>query len=125
MQNWSHKPHLPFTGNLTNHIQIKHPKKCSKTAGSDNDNHDDGNTFANNGLGPGSSKLLEDFAWRGLLNPAHEATQEGLYQLFTAWLHDNDLPWTTGKAPSIQCLFHYLKVRFVLPFDTTVRNYVA
>ena len=97
MQNWSDEPHLPFTGNLTNHIWNKHPEKCSKIAGSDNNNYD-GNTFADNGLGPGSSKPLEDFARHGFLNPAREATQEGFYRLFAAWLLDDDLPWTTGET---------------------------
>ena len=123
-QKWSDEPHLPFTGNLTNHIRIKHPEKCSNPAGSD-DNNDDGNAFPDNGFGPGSSKLLEDFARRGFLNPAREATQDGFYQLFAAWLLDDDLPWTTGETPSIHRLFRYLKVRFSLPSDTTVRNYVA
>ena len=131
MQNWSDEPHLPFTSNLTNHIWIKHPKKHSKTAGSDDGNHDNGNTFIDNGLGPGSSKLLEGFSQHGFLNPACEVTQEGFYQLFAAWLLYDDLPWTTGKTPSIQHLFHYLKVRFFLPTlslslsDTTVRNYAV
>ena len=126
-QNWSDEPHLPFTGNLTNHIRLKHPEKRSKPAGSDDGNSDDdGDAFTtNNGLGPGSSKLLEDFARRGFLNPAREATQEGFYRLFAAWLLDDDLPWTTGETTSIKRLFRYLKVRFSLPTDTTVRNYVA
>jgi hypothetical protein len=126
-QKWSDEPHLPFTGNLTNHLRNKHPEKCSIPAGSDDEN--DGNTLAtgnrDNGFGPGSSKLLEDFARHGFLNPAREATQDGFYRLFAAWLLNDDLPWTTGETPSIHRLFRYLKVRFSLPSDTTVRNYVA
>jgi hypothetical protein len=35
------------------------------------------------------------------------------------------LPWTSGEAPSLALLFRYLKVRFYLPSDTTVRNQLA
>ena len=58
----------------------------------------------------------------GELNPAVNPTQTGFYRLFAAWILDKSLPWTTGEAPSLKLLFQYLKVKFVLPSDTTVRN---
>ena len=45
--------------------------------------------------------------------------------MFAAWILNESLPWTTGEAPSLQLLFKYLKINFMLPSDTTVRNQLA
>ncbi|CDO78267.1 hypothetical protein BN946_scf184558.g1, partial [Trametes cinnabarina] len=42
-----------------------------------------------------------------------------------AWILDEDLPFTTGESLSLARLFKYLKIKFVLPSDTTVRNVLA
>ncbi|KZP08160.1 hypothetical protein FIBSPDRAFT_670922, partial [Athelia psychrophila] len=50
---------------------------------------------------------------------------KGFLQIFSAWLLEDDLPWTTGESPGLKRLFEYLHVRFSLPSDTTVRNTLA
>ncbi|KAF8979619.1 hypothetical protein BDQ17DRAFT_1170237, partial [Cyathus striatus] len=50
---------------------------------------------------------------------------KGFLHLFSAWILDESLPWTTGEAPSLHLLFKYLKVRYTLPSDQTVRNQLA
>ncbi|TFK20223.1 hypothetical protein FA15DRAFT_553216, partial [Coprinopsis marcescibilis] len=50
---------------------------------------------------------------------------QGFQQLFAAWILDEDLPWTTGKSPMLSQLFSYLKIKFVLPLDMSVRNTLA
>jgi hypothetical protein len=117
-QTWDDEPKRPFTGNLTNHIRDSHRKVLTSESTNQTQEFDDG-------FGPASSALMEEFAKEGFLNPAREATQEGFYRLFAAWLLDDDHPWTTGETPSIRRLFHYLKIKFLLPSDTTVRRYVA
>jgi len=72
-----------------------------------------------------SAELMREYLRDGELNPAVTAIQTGFYRLFAAWILDESLPWTTGEAPTLQILFKYLKVNFVLPTDTTVRNHLA
>ncbi|KAF8142376.1 hypothetical protein K438DRAFT_1450176, partial [Mycena galopus ATCC 62051] len=50
---------------------------------------------------------------------------KGFLTIFSAWLLEDDLPFTTGETPGIQRLFKYLKCKFLLPSDTTVRNTLA
>ncbi|THU83217.1 hypothetical protein K435DRAFT_620156, partial [Dendrothele bispora CBS 962.96] len=50
---------------------------------------------------------------------------QGFLHLFTSWILDEDLPWTTGKSPSLALLFKYLKANMVLLSDTTVHNQLA
>ena len=69
-----------------------------------------------------SADLMAEYLKAGELNPAVMATQKGFLRLFSAWILDESLPWTTGEAPSLDLLFKYLKVKFILPSDTTVRN---
>lgn len=68
---------------------------------------------------------MEAYLKEGVLNPAVVPTQKGFLRLFGAWILDEDLPFTTGEAPSLDRLFRYMKVNFVLPSDTTVRNVLA
>jgi hypothetical protein len=68
---------------------------------------------------------MREYLRDGELNPAVTATQTGFYRLFAAWILDESLPWTTGEVPTLQILFKYLKVNFVLLTDTTVRNHLA
>ena len=65
---------------------------------------------------------MREYLRNGELNRAIEATQTGFLRLFAAWILDESLPWTTGEAPSLKLLFQYLKVKFILPSDTTIRN---
>ncbi|KAI0363188.1 hypothetical protein BV20DRAFT_921329, partial [Pilatotrama ljubarskyi] len=50
---------------------------------------------------------------------------KGFYRVFAAWILDDNLPFTMGESPSLARLFQYLKVKFILPSDTTVRNVLA
>lgn len=69
-----------------------------------------------------SADLMRAYLKDGELNPAVNPMQTGFYHLFTAWILDESLPWTTGEALTLKLLFQYLKVKFMLPTDTTVRN---
>ena len=69
-----------------------------------------------------SADLMRAYLKDGELNPAVNPTQMGFYHLFTAWILDESLPWTTGEALSLKLLFQYLKVEFTLLTDTTVCN---
>ena len=57
--------------------------------------------------------------------PATIATQHDFLHIFSAWILDKSLPWTTGELPGLHALFKYLKIRFELPLDTTVQNQLA
>ena len=74
---------------------------------------------------PRMAKFMSAYLEQGKLRPEIVATQKGFYRIFAAWILDESLPWTTGEAPTLRALFDYIKVRFQLPSDTTVRNYVA
>ncbi|KAJ7056278.1 hypothetical protein C8F01DRAFT_926137, partial [Mycena amicta] len=50
---------------------------------------------------------------------------KGFLRLFSAWIIDEGLAWTTGESLTLAMLFKYLKIKFVLPSDTTVRNQLA
>ena len=69
-----------------------------------------------------SADMMAKYLKDGELNPAVVATQSGFLRLFAAWILDESLPWTTGEAPALHLLFKYLKVNFILPTDTTVKN---
>jgi hypothetical protein len=65
---------------------------------------------------------MADFLVDGKLNPAINSSQKNFYKIFAAWIIEDDLPFTTGETPGIQRLFAFLRARFLLPSDTTVRN---
>ncbi|KAJ3851045.1 hypothetical protein EV368DRAFT_83909 [Lentinula lateritia] len=69
-----------------------------------------------------SADLMRNYLKDGELNPEALTTERGFLRLFAAWILDEYLPWTTGEAPSLRLLFKYLKVHYMLPSDTTVRN---
>jgi len=68
---------------------------------------------------------MREYLRDGELNPAITTTQTWFYHLFAAWILDESLPWTAGEAPTLQMLFKYLKVNFILSTDTTVWNHPA
>lgn len=70
----------------------------------------------------GSIHLMDDYLNEGKTNPSIEPTYLGFRRIFSAWLIDEGLPWTTGEAPALKKLFKYLKIDFNLPSDTTVRK---
>jgi hypothetical protein len=61
----------------------------------------------------------------GRLNPDLIPIQKGFLCLFSAWILDESLPWTSGEASSLALLFKYLKVRFYLLSDTTLLDIQA
>ncbi|GJF00443.1 hypothetical protein PsYK624_167310 [Phanerochaete sordida] len=118
------EPKLPHLGNISGHLREDHP---SLAAGDtlETDSKPDAPSGSSHGYTAASAKLMEAYLKEGELNPAVEPTQKGFLRIFAAWLLDQDLPFTTGEAPSLANLFKYLKIRFVLPSDTTVRNVLA
>lgn len=68
---------------------------------------------------------MEEYLLEGKLNPKLEPTRKGFLKIFAAWILQEDLPYTTGKAPALKQLFEYLQIRFMLPSHTTVRNTLA
>ena len=72
-----------------------------------------------------SAEMMQAYLQEGELNPAVVATYKGFLHIFSAWIFDESLPWTTGEAPTLQMLFRYLKITYQLPSDTTVRNQLA
>lgn len=70
----------------------------------------------------GSADLMAEFLRNGELNPQIVPTKRGFLRIFSAWVVEESLPWTTGEAPMLQTLFKYLKIQYPLPSDTTVRQ---
>jgi hypothetical protein len=68
---------------------------------------------------------MEEFLAEGKLNPVVNPTQKGFLKVFSAWILEDDLPFTTGETGGIHRLFRYMQSKFVLPSDTTVRNTLA
>lgn len=72
-----------------------------------------------------SRRMMEAWLKEADLDPDAKVTRKGFLRLFSAWVLDESLPWTTGEAPSLRLLFSYLKVKQQLPSDTAVRNQLA
>ncbi|KAJ7898191.1 hypothetical protein B0H14DRAFT_240027, partial [Mycena olivaceomarginata] len=77
------------------------------------------------GMSASSAKIMADFLVDGKLNPAINSTQGNFYKIFAAWIIEDDLAFTTGETPGIERLFAFMRARFLLPSDTTVRNTLA
>jgi hypothetical protein len=69
-----------------------------------------------------SRKLMEQFIASGLENPGEEPNYAGFLQVFSAWIFEDNLAFTTGESPALKRVFKYLKIKFQLPTDTTVRK---
>lgn len=107
------EPILPALNNLSSHATVCQKKQRS------NDTDDEVPLTTNLKR---SAELMAQYLREGELNPAVVPTQRGFLRLFSAWILDESLPWTTGEAPTLRLLFKYLKINFMLPSDTTVRN---
>ncbi|KAF8182136.1 hypothetical protein K438DRAFT_1724989 [Mycena galopus ATCC 62051] len=77
------------------------------------------------GVSAATARLMEAFIHEGRLRPGSNPTQKGFVKVFSAWILEDDLPFTTGETGGIQRLFNYMKSKFLLPSDTTVRNTLA
>ena len=117
----------PVLGNLSTHTRDKHPNEMTTAKTSDNkpDIPEDGQTPPPRGHTLGSARVMERFVHNGVLNPALVPTQAGFQRVFAAWILDDDLPFTQGESWSLGNLFKYLKVNFILPSNTTIRNALA
>jgi len=69
-----------------------------------------------------SIKIMEVYLKEGEFNPKIVAMYKGFLCIFSAWIFDKSLPWTTGEAPTLKMLFKYLKIVYPLPSNTTVHN---
>ncbi|KAJ7721351.1 hypothetical protein DFH07DRAFT_760491 [Mycena maculata] len=56
------------------------------------------------GISTASARIMDEFLRDGQLNPAKVRTQRGFLKVFTAWLVEDDLPFTTGETGGIQRL---------------------
>ncbi|KAF7363114.1 Dimer-Tnp-hAT domain-containing protein [Mycena venus] len=106
----------PNLGNLATHVRTKH--------GNDIEIPSSEPGFMRE-ISEASAKIMENYLREGKLNPALNPTQIGFNRVFTAWIIEDDLAFTTGESPGIQRLFNYISSRFGLPSDTTVRNTLA
>ncbi|KAJ7770293.1 hypothetical protein DFH07DRAFT_684213, partial [Mycena maculata] len=105
------KPAPPL-GNLATHYNHHHqgePVPSDVTPGQARD------------VSASSAKIMGDFLVEGKLNPVINTTQGNFLKIFAAWIVEDDLPFTTGETPGIQCLFAFLHTRFHLPSDTSKR----
>ena len=111
------EPKLPKLQNLAGHVTDCKGAKTDKTT--------DEPTSEEQMHLKWSAEMMEAYLKEGELNPAVVTTYKGFLRIFSAWIFDESLPWTTGEAPTLQMLFKYLKVTYQLPSDTTVRNQLA
>ncbi|KAJ7339903.1 hypothetical protein DFH08DRAFT_625927, partial [Mycena albidolilacea] len=111
------EPHQPPIGNLATHIKT-HGGPSIPIPGAT----PLGNT---RGISAASVKIMADYLREGELNPAHNPTQKGFLTVFSAWILEDDLPFTSGETEGIHRLFKYMKSKFLLPSDTTARNTLA
>ncbi|KAK7047043.1 hypothetical protein R3P38DRAFT_3423826 [Favolaschia claudopus] len=112
------EPKQPNLGNLATHLNRDDHGRDMPIPGAPEPGPVRGVTAA-------SAKLMEEFLISGQLNPAIVPTRKGFLTIFSAWILEDDLPFTTGETSGIKRLFQYLKCKFVLPSDTLVRNTLA
>ena len=110
------EPKLPKLQNLAGHAA-----DC-KGKSMDSEKVQDGPTMEDRLNLKKSTMIMEAFLKEGELNPGIVATYSGFLRIFSVWIIDESLPWTTGEAPTLQMLFKYLKITYQLPSDTTVRK---
>ncbi|KAJ6625138.1 hypothetical protein B0H10DRAFT_2212148 [Mycena sp. CBHHK59/15] len=77
------------------------------------------------GISAASAKIMEDFLVEGKLNPTINTTQKNFYKIFSAWIIEDDLLFSTGETVGINRLFRFMHSRYELPSDTTVHNTLA
>ncbi|KAF7794098.1 hypothetical protein EIP86_005228 [Pleurotus ostreatoroseus] len=114
------EPRLPFLGNLGTHVKDKHPDALDGK-----DVEEDDVQAADHGYTLKSTQMMAAFLKEDKLNLRMVPIYKGFLWLFSAWILDEDLPFTTGEAPSLCNLFKYLHVNFALPSNTTMRNTLA
>jgi len=108
------EPKLPSLNNLAGHV--------SECKGAKDDKKTEEPTSEEKINLKRSAEIMEAYLKEGELKPEVVATYKGFLHIFSAWIFDESLPWTTGEAPTLQMLFKYLKITYQLPSDTTVHN---
>lgn len=117
----------PNTSNLSTHIREAHPDKKREqdenpTSFStlDTDIRD-----AIDSASVGSQGILRQWLDNYEKNPSWPNTQQSLNILFSAWVIDANLVFTTGQSPLLRIIFRFINSMFTLPSDTTVRKMVS
>ncbi|KAF5372244.1 hypothetical protein D9758_004983 [Tetrapyrgos nigripes] len=105
----------PALSNLAAHLTKDHPDRGTETE------KDDLRKISSEAA---SASLMHNYIEAGVLNPALEPTKEGFIDVFSAWVFEDSLPFTMGESSALRCVFAYLKVKFPLPTDTTVRKHL-
>ena len=97
---YKNKPQPPQLGNLATHTKEhaglieRREAETKGKKGQDSEERDVGGSHT--GFMLASAKLMEKYVQDGLLNPRVEPTQPGFTRLFSAWLIEQDLAFTTG-----------------------------
>ncbi|KAF5349401.1 hypothetical protein D9758_015515 [Tetrapyrgos nigripes] len=104
----------PSLSNFTSHVKQHRNKGEIKEGKNDEEIPEE--------MGQGSRKVMEQFLEAGKENPGNEPTYQGFLQVFSAWIFEDDLAFTAGESPACKRVFDYLKIKFKLPTDTTVRK---
>ncbi|KAF5372081.1 hypothetical protein D9758_005095 [Tetrapyrgos nigripes] len=104
----------PSLSNFTSHVKQHRNKGEIKEGKNDKEIPEE--------MGQGSQKVMEQFLKAGKENPGNKPTYQGFLQVFSAWIFEDDLAFTVGESPACKRVFDYLKIKFKLPTDTTVRK---
>ncbi|KAJ7109008.1 hypothetical protein C8R43DRAFT_905090, partial [Mycena crocata] len=104
----------PALGNLSTHITRHHQGVSLPSHVQPGEARD---------ISASSAKIMEGFLVDGKLNPAINTTQKNFLKIFSAWIVEDDLPWSTGETPGINRLFEFLHTRYQLPSDTTADEF--
>jgi hypothetical protein len=121
---WAGESPKPKLGNLITHHTTAHP---SWSLDGDEEEGKESSTPIEPKHGVSQKQVDLMTQWLkdvGIDCDAMPSRKNFLYH-FAAWLLEEDLPWTTGEAPSLKRLFKWLQIKYELPSDTTVRNVVA
>ncbi|KLO07204.1 hypothetical protein SCHPADRAFT_984499, partial [Schizopora paradoxa] len=105
----------PALGNLATHMKKKHSDKLNETGATPT------TAPPTKVLDLITNKVMGKFVEDGRLNPKIEPTQRGFTRLTTAWVVQEDQPFTAPEAPLLSMMFEYAGGRFTLPSDTTIR----
>ncbi|TDL22028.1 hypothetical protein BD410DRAFT_695514, partial [Rickenella mellea] len=115
------EPVLPRLGNLATHFKEKHQNIISGEDGS----QAVASNPSSHGYTAASARLMAEYMLEGILNPQVIPTQRGFVRLITAWILEEDLPFTTAQMGGFARLLKYLSVHFILPTaDLAFKYYI-
>ncbi|THU91229.1 hypothetical protein K435DRAFT_572732, partial [Dendrothele bispora CBS 962.96] len=126
MESFTAEHPRPSIANLTFHIKCDHQDKIGQTIGNSTEMGDNKKKMTQSaGSNAASERLMREYIEEGKLNPALVKTRKGFLEVFTAWILEDQLPWTTGESQGLRRVFEYLRVQFRLPTDTTTSRAIA